>query len=92
MLWMQAKTFLVQKVKVQLMMVKQTGGSGNFSQVARTLTIRQGQVDLKTWILRPGSKLYLQIQQLALREYQVSLASHSPDWFVTFTTLRAYRE
>ena len=47
----------------------------------------QGQVGLKTWILKSHSKLWRQIWWVGLREYQVSEASHSPVWFVTFTTL-----
>ena len=60
-------------------------GTRNSAQVVRTSRIRQGQVGLKPWILRPCSKTEKQIQRVAFRA-QVSLASHSPGWFVTFTT------
>ena len=59
----------------------------NFTQVARTLTIRQDLVVLKLWILRPCCEPQRQIWQIVLGECQVRLASHSLVWFVTFMTL-----
>ena len=49
--WKQPKIFVLQKVKVQLVTIHSPNGSRNFTQVARTSTIRQSQVDLKPWIL-----------------------------------------
>ena len=48
--------------------------------------IRKGQVGLKLWIPKPCSKLLRQIRWVKL-EYQASLGSHSPVWFVTLMTL-----
>ena len=62
-------------------------GSRNFTQVARTSTIRQDQVGLKAWILRTWSKPEWQICQVTPGDYQASLASHSPMGFITFTDL-----
>ena len=56
--------------------------SRNFALIARTSMIRQGQVGLKT-----DSKVMLQAnQRVALKEYQASLASPSPVWFILFMT------
>ena len=44
-------------------------------------------VGLKLWIPKPCFKTERQIQLVAFRDYQVSSVSHSPEWFVTFTTL-----
>ena len=64
----------------------------NFNRVARTLMIRQSQVGPKLWIPRPFPKWLRQIQEIALKEYQVSSASHCTVWFVTFMTLAKYLE
>ena len=51
--------------------------SRNFSWVVRTLTIRKSQAGLKPQIPWLCSKPQMQIQEVALREYQVSFASYS---------------
>ena len=56
-------------------------------KVARTSTIRQHPVGLKPWFIKSCSKLESQIWRVALEEYQVSLLSHSPVWFITFMIL-----
>ena len=58
-----------------------------FAQITITSTIRQGHKDPKPWIPRLCSKLYRQIWQEALGEYQVNMASDSPVWFVTIMIL-----
>ena len=57
-----------------------------FCLVARTRMNKQAQVSLRLWILRLCTKLYRQIWQVELREYQVSSASHSPVYFIIFLT------
>ena len=49
--------------------------------------ISQDQEGLKLWIPRQCSKPWKQIHRVALGEYQVSAASHSSVWIVTFITL-----
>ena len=49
--------------------------------------IMQRQISLQSWIPKLCSKPFWQIQWVARGEYQVSLASHSPVWFITFMTL-----
>ena len=64
----QSKPFVVWKVKLQLIVVEQPDGSRKFAQVTRTLTIRQGQVDLEALIPRLCSKPQRQTQRVS-REY-----------------------
>ena len=49
--------------------------------------IRQVQIGLKPWNLKACFKPLRQSQQVALREYEVSSASHRAERFITFTTL-----
>ena len=79
----QPKTIFKQK----LITVQWPDGSRSFAQFTRTSTIRQGEVALKPLILKLYSKSKRQIQQTAIEEYQANSASHSPVWFVNFTTL-----
>ena len=83
----ETKTFVVPKVKVQLLPLEQSDGWRNFFCVARTFIIRQVQISLKPWLPRLCSKILRQIWQVVLWEYQVSLASHSPQWFINFMAL-----
>ena len=59
----------------------------NFAQVIRNFMIRKGQIDLKPWIQRPCFLSKRQIWLEEHREYEMSLASHSPVWFITFITI-----
>ena len=65
-------------------MITEPVDSSNFARVARTSTIKVG---LKPLIPRRCFNLLMQIRREALGEYQVSSASHSPVWPVTFMTL-----
>ena len=69
----QPKTFIVQNLKVYLIIVPDDWR--NFLRVARTSTIWQCEGNVKPWILRPCFPSSRQIQWVVKREYQVISAS-----------------
>ena len=55
------------------------------SRENRQSGLNQIQINLKPYIVRLFFKPLRQIQGYALRKCQVGSASHSPEWFITFT-------
>ena len=77
-----------EKIKKNICCVKSEGAvdtvNKKFCLDSKKLNDQEGLIGLKQWILRSYSK---PIQRVALREYQESLASYRPVWFITFTIL-----
>ena len=84
--WKQRKIFICQRWRHGWSQYSLPDCLRNITLVARILTIRQGQIDLRLWIMKPCCKPSSQIRQVILGECQTNSPSDSRLWFFTFIT------